>query len=265
MFSSFATRDLGAGLRLYRFWLYSAFIKLQLDHKRTFLSLLWGPITVFFVATILSLIWSKILGVGLTTDYFFYILIGFSIWSLLISKLVNRGVASLSNRAGELSNVVRPITVLPLEDIGYSFLSYFTALPFILAATLWYFGISVDLIAIFVFGLVLIWTTALGLSMTLGVLAFFVRDVLQIIKAVMRLAFLTTPIIWKPERLGEYEHLVWLNPFYSYIDICRSPLMGHYPHQNSIVIAISLTCALLLLSFVTLRYFGDNIRRRVFK
>ena len=259
-----AINDLAQSARLTKYWLYSAFIRLQIEHKRTFLSVLWEPLTVFFVAAILSLVWSQILVVEDLFDYFFYILVGFSVWSLLIAKLINRAVASLSNRSFELTTSAKPICLLPLEEIAYSFLNFFTTAPFLLALSIYYYGFSFSAIGLFFLGLLLTWITALGLCLTLGVFAFFYRDVMQIIRAVMRLGFLVTPIIWKPERLGEYEKYVWFNPFYSYIDFCRAPLMGQAPHPNSVFIAFGLSISLILLGFIVLSMAGKGVRRRVF-
>jgi len=154
--------------------------------------------------------------------------------------------------------------VLALEDITYSFLNYFTALPFILLLCMYEYGLDLISLLTLLLGLSLIWLTALGLCMTLGVLAFFFRDVLELVKAVMRLGFLVTPIIWVPSRLEGYEYLVWFNPFYSYIDLCRSALLGQTPHINSIFISLTLSVVLNLIGFVVLTSFGDNIRTKVF-
>jgi len=264
MLQNFAAKDLIQSMALFRYWLYSAFVKLQIEHKRTFLSLLWEPLTVFFVASTLSVVWSQILEIDDPVDYFIYILIGFAIWSLLIAKLVNKGVASLGNRYLELTTSSKPISILPLEDIAYSFLNFFTAAPFLLLVSIYQYGFSIEFMLLFFAALFITWLTAVGLCLTLGVLAFFYRDVLELVKAVMRLGFLVTPIIWKPERLGEYESLVWLNPFYSFIDLIRAPLMAQWPHDNSIFIAIGLAMTLCVLAFIILSLFGRKIRVGVF-
>lgn len=259
-----ALHDLATGLKLFRYWGYAALIKVQLEHQKTSISVLWGPLTVFFVAGVLSVVWAQVLDVEKPADYFFYILIGFTIWSLLLSRLVNRAVPSLSRRSGELSHAIKPICIFPLEDIAYSFLHFFITLPFVLAVSFGYFGFSLYLFLVFLVGLVLTSITALALCMTLGIVGYFFRDILQIIKAVMRLGFLITPIIWRPERLGEYEYLVWYNPFYSFIEFCRAPLMGQMPHTNSIIIVFSITAVLAILGLVVMSMSIHTVRLRAF-
>jgi len=264
MIKNFAIKDIIMAFRLYRYWMFCAFIKLKLSHHKTSFSFFWEAVSVFFVSTVLSIVWTRVLEVESPLDYFFYVLTGLAIWSLLISKLINKGVSSLSLRSKELQKSVRPVSILALEDITYSFLAFFSALPFVVAACVFFYGTNINFILLFVIGVVLTWLTAVGLCMTLGVLAFFVRDVLELVKAVMRLGFLVTPIIWRPSRLGEYEHLVWLNPFYSFVDICRAPLIGEWPHLNSLIIASCTSVVLLVLGFVTLAIFGNRIRVRAF-
>ena len=133
-----------------------------------------------------------------------------------------------------------------------------------LAVSFGYFGFSLYLFLVFLVGLVLTSITALALCMTLGIVGYFFRDILQIIKAVMRLGFLITPIIWRPERLGEYEYLVWYNPFYSFIEFCRAPLMGQMPHTNSIIIVFSITAVLAILGLVVMSMSIHTVRLRAF-
>lgn len=220
---------------------------------------------MFFVATVLSTVWSLILGVDSPTGYFFYILVGYSLWSLLFARIINKAVASLATRSGELANSVKPISSLPLEDLAHSYFSFMTALPLIMGLCVWYFGTSLDQILVFSYGMVLICISGISLSLTLGVLIFFVRDFLQVVKAVMRLGFLVTPIIWKPDRLGEYEHLVWYNPLYSYLDLCRSALMNEPMKPEALTISSSITLVLCFMALGTLTMFGEKVRRGVFK
>lgn len=102
-----AIQDISNSLSLYRYWKYSALLKLQQDHKKTALSFLWEPLTVFFVAAVLATVWGRILESENRIDYFAYIAVGFAIWSLLFAKLINRGVAALCIRSHELSTSVR--------------------------------------------------------------------------------------------------------------------------------------------------------------
>ena len=51
-------------------------------------------------------------------------------------------------------------------------------------------------------------------------------------------AFLT-PIMWRPEMLGEKAYLTNFNPLTHYISILREPLLGQYPQAISYIFTIS--------------------------
>lgn len=51
------------------------------------------------------------------------------------------------------------------------------------------------------------------------------RDIQQIVASVMQLAFFMTPVIWKPELLGEWQVLLPLNPFFVLMETVRGPLV----------------------------------------
>jgi lipopolysaccharide transport system permease protein len=51
------------------------------------------------------------------------------------------------------------------------------------------------------------------------------RDIQQIVASVMQLAFFMTPVIWKPELLGDRQWLLPLNPFFVLMETVRGPLV----------------------------------------
>ncbi len=264
MFFRTASNDLVESLKMFKYLYASAFLRLKVMYRRSFLSLLWEPLTIFFVASILTLIWSQILDIEDKYSYFSYVLVGFGLWNLLFSKLITRAVLSLCSRSKDLVNQVIPISSLSIEETIFCFIGFLLTLPFILVITIPAYSIDIARAAYFLFGLFLIGLTAISLSLTLGIVTFFMRDIKQLVQAVMRISFLITPIIWTPDRLGEYQHLLWLNPFYSYIDICRTPLLGGAPHEYSIFIASGITIILSVLGIVLLGKFDGKIRRLSF-
>ena len=59
----------------------------------------------------------------------------------------------------------------------------------------------------------------------LGIVCARFRDVVQIVGALMQIAFFMTPVIWKPELLREWAVLMPLNPFYPLMEVVRAPLL----------------------------------------
>lgn len=260
---SAAISDISQGLSLSRYWMFSAYVRLQLQYKKTSLSFLWEPLTIHFVAVSLAMVWSIVLGITDPFGFFLYVLFGFSLWGLL-SKLIRSGVAVLGKRSSDLTNKPIPISSLVVEEIVLCFYYFFTTLPFLVVWSICFYQPDFTHLGQFLLGMILIFLSAIGLTLSLGILAFLVGDVAKLVAAVMRLSFLVTPIIWTLDRLGEHQKWIWLNPFYSYLDICRSALMGESAHQNSWIVATALTLSLLIIGLITLNFSHKHIRRRAF-
>jgi lipopolysaccharide transport system permease protein len=72
----------------------------------------------------------------------------------------------------------------------------------------------------------LIWIAdALALTLLLGAFCARFRDILPIVNSIMQIMFFMTPVIWKPEQLGEGVAKLWLNPFFDLLEIVRGPLL----------------------------------------
>ena len=52
------------------------------------------------------------------------------------------------------------------------------------------------------------------------------RDIEPTVKSLMPPMLLLTPILWKPEMLGEYSFLIYANPFTYFVGIVRNDLIG---------------------------------------
>jgi lipopolysaccharide transport system permease protein len=107
----------------------------------------------------------------------------------------------------------------------------------------------------------LIWgIDALALSLLLGGFCARFRDIMPIVNSVMQIAFFMTPVIWKPEQLGEsgMEKLP-LNPFYDLLEIVRAPLLGHAPDPLVWAGAIGYSAALCLVGW----WFFARARSRI--
>ena len=78
-------------------------------------------------------------------------------------------------------------------------------------------------------GLAIIILNGIWVTRLFGILGARYRDLSEVFQAVMRIAFLATPIIWIPGagmRGGVMGAFLIFNPFYHFIEIVRAPLLG---------------------------------------
>lgn len=216
------------------------------------------------MATVLSIVWSKVLNVPSPKEYFLYLASGLLIWTLL-SDLSRQGVASLRRNARNMTIRSLALSTYVAEDIAFCFMSFFMSLPFILLLVFTMGSAGVQGIAWLFVGLVLILVAAFGFSLSFGIGAFYLGDLQQLVYAVMRLGFLVTPVIWKPERLGEYADWVWINPFFGFLDVCRRGMLGQEMDYVSLSVATGVATLLLAVGLINLYLFSHGLRQRAFQ
>ena len=74
-------------------------------------------------------------------------------------------------------------------------------------------------------GLALLAANAFALALLLGMACARFRDIPPIVASVLQLAFFMSPVLWKPELLGEKQAWLPLNPFYVLMEVVRGPLV----------------------------------------
>ena len=79
------------------------------------------------------------------------------------------------------------------------------------------------------------------------------RDIMPIVNSLMQIAFFLSPVIWKPEQLGERAVWLPLNPFYDMLEIVRAPLLGEVPSPLVWVGALTYSAMLCGLAWLFFR------------
>ena len=104
-------------------------------------------------------------------------------------------------------------------------------------------------------GFVILAANGMFAATYLGVISARFRDVPQITASLVQIAFFVTPIMWKPEFLGNRQLVAELNPFFHLMEIVRAPLLGKIPTpDNYIAVTLITTVNLLLAGFFFARY-----------
>lgn len=78
-------------------------------------------------------------------------------------------------------------------------------------------------------GLALLFLNAIWCILLLAILCARFRDITPIINSLVQIVFFVTPVIWAPALLDNHKWLIWINPFYHFLELIRSPILGHMP------------------------------------
>jgi lipopolysaccharide transport system permease protein len=230
-----------------------AFFDLKIKYRRTSIGFLWNILSLILSTFLIAYVWSFLFKVNFKW-YLSYVLIGLSTWALIISCIIE-GCTILYNKfRSHISNTTTPIIVYSKRNLIYNFFIYIQILPIILLfAFLSSELINLERSLLLIFGIILIYLNLFWINILLSVICSRYRDLHPFIQSISGTLTLITPIVWEKERLGTFAVYAYLNPFTSFIEVVRMPLVSD---------SITLVPYLLLVIFL---FLGNTINYLFFK
>lgn len=246
------------GVRQWRVWMFWGWLDVVRAHRRSSLGPLWITLSLLLniatVGVIFSFLWKKEL-----SEYIPYFTSGMIVWALFNGALeasfliyVNRALSYLRSARISPSLYILSGGVEAIIVFTYNLLAY------ILIAFIFPPQIGAVLLLIFpalLFYLInMYWS-----SLLLGLICLRYRDMVPILKSLMRIAFFLTPVFWQKEMLDRWQFLVDFNPFYHFIAILREPLLGHAPPMMSWWVVLGVTAVGLTISLLAHRKLAHRL------
>jgi lipopolysaccharide transport system permease protein len=221
----------------YRFLLQNLVVRdLKVRYKNSLLGLLWSLLNPLLMMVVYTLLFTKLIPNRDIAHFPVFILVALIPWNFLSGTLIG-GTVSVLNNSSLVKKVYFPRVLLPVAAVLSNLVHFFLAF-IVLLIFLYAYGIGLTVHALWV-PLILLTQIIflLGLSMLLGALQVFYRDVLMILDVLVLAWFFLTPVFYPFERLGESSTLLgvtfnpavvmrWLNPMASIIDGYRTVLWG---------------------------------------
>jgi len=77
----------------------------------------------------------------------------------------------------------------------------------------------------------------------------------------MQVVFFITPVMWGPEVLGASNHqwIIDFNPFYSFLELIREPLLGNIPTMKNLAMVGSMTIIGITISWLMFSRYRSRI------
>jgi len=243
-----------------RGWLYIAGVNFLLRYRKTLLGPAWllvGP-SLFIGA--LGLLFSEVSGIPRAV-FIPYLTIGLIVWTL-ISGFVTGSTTVLQRNRPQILQGGMPLAGLVMVEVFTTVLQFLHQLILIVAVFV-IFGLGVGLYALVsLVGLILLIGNGIWLTIVFGIIGARYRDLAEIVQAIMRIAFLATPIIWMPGeggRGGVMGAFLTFNPFYHFLELMRAPLLGNAIAPLSWLVVLSITA----LGFALAQLMYDRFARHV--
>ncbi len=248
-----ALKDVTDGFVKWRVWFMLAYQDIKLRYRRSALGPFWITISMAITVYSMGFLYAHLFHVQLD-QYYPFLVAGMLSWSL-ISMVVTDFTDGLIVSGGLIKQIKLPYSLHIHRIACRNFIIFFhNILVIIPIMIIYHSSIRLNLYTLmFIPGLLLIYVNCFTYGFIIALFGARFRDMQQLIKNLVQVAFFVTPVMWKPETLGDkYLFLLNLNPFYAFIELIRAPLLGTAPTMLNIAVTFATTilgivvCAKLL-------------------
>lgn len=237
-------------------WVALAWFKFAIRYRRTIIGPAWLLVapTLFIVA--LGLLFSEVNGVA-TSRFIPHLAIGFITWTLIAGYCTGSATVFQRSRAQLLQGGLGLFDIVMVDVVEVVVI--FAHQVIIIVAVFLLFGLPVTSYALVsLLGLAIIIVNGIWMTQVFGIVGARYRDLSEFMQAVMRIAFLATPIIWIPGDDGRGHVMtafLMFNPFYHFLELVRAPLLGDEISLWSwTIVGIITISGLFLARYVRTRY-----------
>ncbi len=241
-----AWRDLREASLLWRLCAKLSWLDIKLRYRGSMLGPFWLTLSTAVMVGAMGGIYATLFRMNLH-EYLPFLVLSLVLWGY-VGTLVTEACTGFTQAEGMIRSVRMPYTLYAVRIVLRNVLVLAHNLVVIVAVFVlldtWP-GIA-GLLALPAFALWLV--DSLALAILLGALCARYRDIPPIVGSMMQMAFFVTPVIWKPELGGaDRAWLLPFNPFFSLLEVVRSPLLGVVPSVANYASAVGYS--LLLCGF----------------
>ena len=230
-------------------------------YRRSTLGPFWVTLSRAILIAAIAAIFGPIFG-RQQAEYLPFLASGLILWSFVTGTLSD-GCTAFTSSEALMKQLPLPLFTHHLRAWirnGMILAHDLLILPIVFS---WY-GIAPEWRTLWVIpGIALLSLSLLSTGLILGILCTRYRDMPQMVASLLRVSFYMTPIMWLPDLLGTGRRalLMWLNPFYHYLEIVRGPLLGTTPSLTSWLVAGTITVSSCVVAVVL---FNSKRKRIVF-
>ncbi len=231
--------DLWQGLTMWRLWGVMGWNDVLQRYRRSLLGPFWLTLSMAIMIGTLGMLYAHLFRVEVA-DFMPYLCLGLLTWGFISSLLNEAGTVFIGSEA-YIRQMRLPFTLHICRFVWRNLIIFaHNAVVYVAVALI--FRIEPDWVMLLALpGLLLLVVNAVSVGMLLGMVSARFRDIPQIITSLTQVVFFITPIVWKPEMLGERLAFALSNPVHHFIELLRAPLLGHVPSALSYAVTLAFT------------------------
>jgi ABC-type polysaccharide/polyol phosphate export permease len=225
--------------------------ELQTRYRRSFFGPFWMTLSSGVTVFGLGALWSQLWDLRLA-DYYPYLAAGFVTWTYLATILTESTLVFVTAQS-LVKNTTIPLFVFPMRSALRQMLLFLHQAP-VIAVVFLIFGKVEWTAPLALVGFLLIYINSIWIAALAGMIGARFRDLSFIVEAAVPLLLFMTPVLWRPEDLGENSLVVALNPFAHALAVVRDPLLGKTPDLLSYSVLVGAALAGWLATAIAFRH-----------
>lgn len=213
---------------------------IKIKYRRSVLGIAWSVLNPLLTMLVLTTVFKMLLRITVENFATYYIL-GASLWNFF-AEASTLSLASITGSASLIKKVYVPKYMFTLEKCIFALINYaFGLIAVVLVMMIQ--GVYPNFTAFFaLYPIVCCFIFCCGLSLILGALTVYFRDIAHFYSVILTLWMYLTPILYPTELLMDKKlvyYVVCCNPMYYYVESLRDSVMYHtIPSlQNSLLCA----------------------------
>jgi ABC-type polysaccharide/polyol phosphate export permease len=229
----------------WKVWTYFGWLDIKLKYRTSIIGPFWITASLAVFCLALTNVYSAIFHIEMS-GMLLYIAAGLSSWTLIIGPISESPTILISNSGYIKEAGFNPVEVI-LRCTFRNIIIYIHNLIFVLIIIFFGYGILNYVIFLLPLNIFLVLINVSLLSLIISIIGARYRDIGPIVQNITQLLFLITPVFWKINEQALQSPLVYLNPFYYYLDLLRSPMLGIIPSKENYIVTIASSFILLFI------------------
>ncbi len=245
--------DLSEAWALRHIWWNLALFEVRSRYKRTRLGPLWITLSTLVLLTAMGPLYAKLFNkeVG---EYYLYIACGFVFWNYLTSN-ITENAKGLHESQGMILSYGFPVSLYIFKIVFRNIIVMLHNIIIVVLAIL----IFSKHFGIYSLGFLVSYALAVANLFFSGIVVALIstryRDIEQIIASILTVMFFLTPVLWDAHVLGDRYHLLFFNPFFSFVDALRTPLIANeIPYYSLLSLVLMLLVSAPISVFLLGKY-----------
>ena len=221
----FAISDICESFGSFVFWFTLAWHEVRQRYKRSLLGPFWITLSMGIMIGAMGPLYGKLFNLDISS-YFLYLTISIIFWTFISTSITEACTVFISSES-YIKQIKLPFSGYVLKLLYKNIIYLFHNILVLIIILVIYPIENYSQLLLFPISLSIVFLNLFFLSIIIGLMCLRFRDVPLIITSIMQVMFFISPILWKPDSLGEMGAIIAnINPVYHLIEIMRSSIIG---------------------------------------